>query len=182
MQPTEQQGAAEQPRKLSLFELVEQGQQLLAELDDADGELTPELAQRLDALMGSIETKAEVYKALYLSFSGEAEACERLASVYTQRAAQKRRRAESLKTRLFDAMQSLNCKKVGGPTGGARIQANGAASLELALAEEELVKKLPDELVEVRRVLRKDEIKKRLAAGESVPHATLKRGEHLRWF
>lgn len=192
----------EQQAPRSLFDIVKAGLDLLAELDEAEGEVTDALGIKLDELAKSITDKAEAYKAVAMALDFEADACDRFAEVYSSRAKRKRENIARLKARLKEALEALGYKKAVGPTGGARIQKNGAAALEVLVpshelehqqrgdaAPEALAKHLntlaergiPRELLIVRVELDKAEVKRRLEAEEELPFARLVRGDHLRW-
>lgn len=168
--------SAPAPRKLSVFEIVAIGLELLREVDDADGELDGDLAGRLDGLMSSLESRAEAYKAIALTLEEEADARDRFAHRYATLAKRKRAHVEKLKTRLFDAMQALGVQKAIGPTGGAALQ-KSPASLELLVPELEV----PAGYVEIKRVVDKARIKAALQGGATLAFAQLKTTLHLRW-
>lgn len=166
----------EATRVRTLFEIVKEGLAVLARLDDTNGEVTPSIASDLDALADSLEHKAEAYAAIHKQLLANADASERMADDYRERAKQQRARAELLKARLFDAMQLLGRDKIETPTSTAAIQ-KSPPSVELLCADNEV----PAEYVEVKRVVRKDEIKAALQAGQQLTFARLKRGVHLRF-
>jgi hypothetical protein len=167
------------PRKQSLYDIVQQVVSLLEEIDVADGEITPEVGARLDALFASREEKIDAYAAVCRLFIEEAEACKRYATSYTDRAAQKLERVKRLKLRLFDAMQQMQTTRIAGKTATAAIQVNGQASLELTT--EEPPADAPAEYVKVKREWDREAIRAALTEGKELSFATLKRGEHLRF-
>lgn len=180
MQPATEPSADPAPRKLSVFEIVEIGLQLLREVDDNDGELDEDLARRLDEHMGTLECKAEAYRAVCLALESEAEACDRFAHVYAERAKRKRAHVAKLKARLFEAMQILGVTRAIGPTGGAALQ-KSPASLELLVPEHEATQHIPAEYLETRTVIRKDAIKAALQGGATLAFARLTQSFHLRF-
>lgn len=180
MLPAEQPSADPAPRRLSVFEIVALGLELLREVDDRDGELDDDLARRLDEHMGTLESKAEAYKAICLTLEEEAEACDRFAHRYATLAKRKRAHVARLKSRLFDAMQALGVTKALGPTGGAALQ-KSPASVELLVPEHEAGQHIPPEYLETRVHIRKDAIKAALQGGASFAWARLTSSLHLRF-
>lgn len=167
------------PRTLS--EIVEAGLAALADLDDAQGEVTDELGVRLDAMVESIGGKAEAYRAVCLALEFEAAACEDFAQLYIARAKRKRANIDRLKSRLKEALERLGMQKAIGPTGGAAIQRNGAPALVVTVPDHELEQRVPSELLRKRVELDKAELKRRLQAGEAFEFAHLEYGTHLRF-
>lgn len=162
---------------LPLFELVERYVDLLVKIDDAEGELTPELAAELEALEPQLERKVEAIAAVHAMLTEESEACDRLAKTYADRAKRKARNADVLKARCKDALDVIGVRKVATPTVTASLQAN-PPKVELLLADAEL----PDEAFVITRKVDLGGIKERLKAGEPCTYARLvSGGDHLRF-
>lgn len=178
MQPAEQAPTTEQqpPPKRSLFDIVEAYIAVLARVDEADGEVDDMVASELDALTGDMQTKAEACKAVYFMLREEAEACERFVQRYADRAKRKLGQAESIRSRLFNAMLILNLRKVDTATGCAAIQ-KSTPSLELLVPETQV----PAEFTETKNVVRKDLITAALKGGRKLEFARLKQSQHLRF-
>lgn len=167
-------------RTPTMFDVVTVGLQLLNEVEEADGELSDELAAKLDAHLLTIETKAEAYKAFATALTAEAEACDRFATVYAERAKRKRAHVVRLKARLKEAFEALGITSAMGKTGGAALQRN-PPGVELLVPEHEAPEKLPPEYIETRVVVRKDAIKAALQAGATFDFARLTQSTHLRF-
>jgi len=163
-------------KQLTLSEIVEGMLAIFARIDEAEGEVTDEVAVELDMLAASTEQKVEAYAALYYLLREEADACDRFVQRYTERAKRKRNHAEALRTRLFDAMQITGTKQIKAPTATATIQ-KSAPALELLVPETEV----PAEYVELRRHIRKDAITAALKNGVALEFARMKSGSHLRF-
>ncbi len=157
----------------SLYEIVEAMRAVLQRIDDADGEIDEDGAAALDALAVTIEQKAESFVALHRSLYEEAEACERFALNYRDRACRRRAQADALKTRLADAMRLLGLRKIATPTATVTFQQSPPA-LELDQGAD-----VPDAYVQ--KVPNKGLIRAALQAGTALPFARLVRGEHLRF-
>jgi hypothetical protein len=167
------------PRRRPLFDVIADTLALLAEIDLAEGEVNDQQAARLDALASDLDERAESYAAVHRTLESEAEACERLAQPYLDRAKRKRAQASALKARLKDAMEATGRTKIVTPTATVAIQKN-SPSLELLVPEHEAEQHIPAEYLETRVTIRKDVLKGRLLAGETFPFAQLKAGTHLR--
>jgi hypothetical protein len=167
--------------KPSLFAIVEHGLELLAELDEAEGEVSDELGSALDVLAVDITGRAEAYAAVARMLEAEADACERFVETYDAKAKRKRANVAKLKARLKEALEQLGMRKAVGPTGGAAIQRNGTSALVITVPEHELEQRVPKELLRKRVEIDREELKRRLQAGETFDFAHLETGTHLRW-
>ncbi len=172
--------AAPTPRQAtSLYELVERMRIVLARVDELEGEVDDSTAAEMDALSSSLEERVEVIAAVYRALHEEAEACDRLARPYLDRAKRKRAQADALKLRLHAAMQECGRLKITTDTVTAAIQRN-PAGVEILVPEHEAAAKLPAEYLETRTVIRKDAIKAALLGGATLDFARLTTGTHLR--
>ena len=111
-----------QPLAPPLWQLVERMRALLAEVDEADGEVTAEVAAQLDALAPTLERKVEAYAGVYRQLEGEASACAAMAEHYTRRKERLLRQREQLRQRLCDGMRKMGLRKIEAPTATAAIQ------------------------------------------------------------
>jgi hypothetical protein len=180
---TEQQETEQQQARppLTLNDIIERGLKLLAQLDDAEGEVDDALGKALDENADSLITKAEAYKAVALILEAEADALEHFVEIYAQRAKRKRQNVERLEKRLYEAMITLGIPRAIGLTGGAAIQKNSTPALIVSVPDSELKARVPAELLRERTELDKAEVTRRLKAGERFDFAELKYGNHLRW-
>lgn len=168
------------PQKRSLYDITEQVVAIFEVIDEADGEITPEIGAQLDALFASREQKVEIYAALCRRWDAEAKACDEVIAPYSALAQRKRSRVKRLKTRLFDAMQATKTTRIETPTVTAAIQANGGKAA-LVLTTEEPPADAPAEYVRVKREWNREAIEAALAEGKKLGFAKLERGEHLRF-
>lgn len=168
------------PRKAtSLYELVERMRLVLALVDERDGEIDDATGAELDALAASLDERVEAIAAVYRSLREESEACKRMAQPYLDRAKRKAQQAETLRLRLFAAMQECGRSKIETPTATASIQ-KSAPSVELLVPEHEAPAKLPARFLETRTTVLKDKLKSALQGGEAFDFARLVQGSHLR--
>lgn len=169
-----------------LYRLVEEYLDTLVAIEEAEGEVTDAMAEKLAILEPDLERRAEIIAAVCRTLTEEAEACDRFAQLYTKKAKVKKTQAKAEKKRLHEAMTALGIKKIKAPTVSVRIQAS-APSLELLVAQAEL----PDEWVETQRVPRTADLKAALKAGETptytnadgevLPIAKLASSTHIRF-
>lgn len=166
--------APEAPRKLSLAELNEQWQRIMAEADDGDGEVTPELAARLDAFESDYETKCEAYAHLITLRAAKVKATEHVVKVYSERLGRDQRSVDALKSRLYDSLKATGRTKVETPTATVAIQANGGQPALVITGE------VPAEYTRTTVEPDNAKIREALAGKKPLDFAKLERGEHLR--
>jgi hypothetical protein len=115
---------------LKLYELPDAIREVEAAIIEAEGEITDEIADRLDHLEGEFERKAE-YIAL---LSREAKAEAKAVKQEEDRLAARRRAAENRERRLKDyllfSMRKLGVERVEGDRAKVRVQANTRPSIE----------------------------------------------------
>lgn len=168
------------PRKLSLFDITERVVAIFEVIDEAEGEVTPEIGAQLDALFADREQKVQIYAALCRRWDAEAAACDEVIAPYSALAQRKRSRVKRLKMQLFDAMQATKTSRIETPTVTAAIQANGGKAA-LVLATEEPPADAPEAYVRIKREWNRVAIEAALAEGKELDFAKLERGEHLRF-
>lgn len=161
------------PRKLSLMELVEVYQAIFAEADAADGEVTPEMSARFDAVNADIALKAEAIAYVVRDRRAKAAASKALGKPYVDRGSRLDKQADALERRLYEAMKATDRKKIETLTATIAIEANGGKpSLVItgAVPAEYLKPGEPDNT----------KIREALADNKTLDFAKLERGEHLR--
>lgn len=164
---------------LTLPQLVDRMLELLAVVDECDGEVTPEIEAEFDALAPDLDAKAAAYSAVYRALEGQAAGDAAMAEMFTRRKERKLARRDALKRRLFDEMTRLGVRKLGGSTGGATIQ-KSAPALVLRANEVAIMQAGFRKTVESvdRQVLRAAVEKGDAAAMEL---AALEQSEHVRF-
>lgn len=116
-----QQAFADATREPKLWEIVDAMRAVLARIDEADGEVTPEVDAELTALAPTLERKVEAYAGVYRQLEGEASACAAMAEHYTRRKERLMAQREQLRQRLYDGMKSMGLDRVKAPTATASI-------------------------------------------------------------
>lgn len=162
------------PRKLSLMELNAEHERIMAEVDEAEGEVTPEIAARLDAFNVDYPTKVAAYALLITLRSSSEKATDHVVKTFTARRDRLRRGVAALKKALHESLEATGQRRVVAPTATVWIQPNGG---QAAL---EITGEVPPEYT--RTVVETDveRIRERLEAGEKLAFAKLVRGTHLR--
>lgn len=112
---------------MNLFELQGEWHALNAAIDDADGEMTPEVEARFLALDGELTDKVGGYIAVIRSLEAEAAALK--AEEERMRARRKAREntRERLRGMLLDALVAMDVGSVKTPLGSASVRAPSAS-------------------------------------------------------
>jgi uncharacterized Zn ribbon protein len=116
-----------EPKKRTLNEIVEDFRRVLHCIDDAEGELTPELEQSLTEAEGELSTKVD--RCLWVAREAEAQAevyAER-AKALADRAAVLKGQAKRLEKYVHGAMLTLGVKRVETPNFVATIAETGGS-------------------------------------------------------
>jgi hypothetical protein len=179
-----------EPKKRTLNEIVEDFRRVLHCIDDAEGELTPELEQSLTEAEGELSTKVD--RCLWVAREAEAQAevyAER-AKALADRATVLKGQAKRLEKYVHGAMLTLGVKRVETPNFVATIAATQASVVVdeeekfIAYYVDEGSKQLDGsfELIEAFKLPRfvrvkleidKIEVKTALKAGEQIKFARL---------
>lgn len=147
-----------------------------AAIDAAEGEITPEQEQALDAAHVGLQLKAEAYAAVARECEAYADASDACAATYRDRSAKLRNHAFDLRRRLQAALELAGLTRVVGPTGGATLR-TGAGRVELSCEPEAV----PDEFCERVRTVSRKRIAEAIRAGRELPFATLVKDRYLQW-
>ena len=142
---------------LRLYDLPGEFAAIEREIDESDGELSPDLEARIDALELTLEAKADAIAGLIRSADAESEAVDLEVQRLTARRNAARNRATRLKQYLHDTLDRLGRDRVEGRRFKVRLQRNGSPSIRWT--------RLPDDLPpEFRRVTIEPDGKAALAA------------------
>jgi hypothetical protein len=154
----------------TLFQLSAAWVELVAALEDAGGELTPELQAIWDGLMADLGQSVDRYGHVLKSLELQAIA-HRDRAQYHAAAAQAREHAQKrLKERLATTMQTLGVRKLAGEDFTGYLKTS-----EAVLIEDE--SRLPDEAWRVKREVDRAAIRDALKAGKTIPGASLEARE-----
>jgi hypothetical protein len=100
---------------LTLYKIQDYYRQLMAQLDECEGELTPELAAALDINEAEWEEKAVAYRCILRELAAEGAALVEESRRMRQMAERIDRKMEQLKQRLLEAVKERGGKAKAGP-------------------------------------------------------------------
>ena len=126
---------------LKLYELPEAFRAIEAEIQANDGELPPDLEERLDALEGNLEDKADAIAALIRDAEVESIAVKVELDRLTVKRQHLTGKAERLKSYLHDQLVMMGRPNVKGARFAVRVQKNGQPAIRWT----GLVDEIPDE-------------------------------------
>lgn len=158
----------------NLYEIRQDHLSLLKIIEDAEGELTPEIENSLSLTEEEFQSKAISYGFVIKGFEDSADIIDReikRLQVLQQKAIN---RQDLFKSRLSEAMIQFGVEKIESPT------------LKLSFRKSEAVEitdeaSIPSEFYDVKTVstISKSRIKEIIKAGEEVPGATLIKRQNL---
>lgn len=99
---------------MNLYTVPAEYQAWLLAVEDSDGEVTPALAARLDAIEGTLAEKADAVCALIRGARAEAATCRTEAAWWARKARVAEGRADRLRDLLLRAMAALSVPEVRG--------------------------------------------------------------------
>jgi hypothetical protein len=178
----------------SLYEISDRFRSIFQQLEETEGEITPEIDAQLEAAEASLEEKAEAYCAFIRELEAEAEKFRneevRLATTRKSLA----NKAQGLKDRLLSAMKFVRVKKVKAGPFSPTIQKSSSKVVveDLDLIPEEHkfanISRAPLSILtpQLRQLAEIEVDKKRIAAAlkehpdTPIPGAHIEQGEYLR--
>jgi hypothetical protein len=158
--------------QLSLYPIQQQHLELLRQIEDAEGELTPELEQELQLTQEKFEQQAVSYGFVVKSYD-DAEGIIDAEIKRLQALKEKTvKRKELFKQYLSNGMQQFGVEKIETPT------------LKLSFRKSEIVQisdddMMPDEYCAFKKQANKQKIKEALKAGETIIGAALVTKQNL---
>ena len=163
--------------ELKLYEITAELDNVVSELIETGGVLTPEIEALLDALEGALEAKVERTALVIRQIEAQAESARvesrRLADLASARAAS----AKRLKEYVMFNMAEADVRKIEGKLVNVSICKNSRPSIKWTGTEEEL----PDLFRRVRVDADTDAAYKEFKSGGVLPDGfEIKHGEHLR--
>lgn len=99
-------------KPLRLYELAESLSWIDQQLEESDGELTPDIETALEALQGAFSAKVDAVCLLRQNAIAEADVCAQESLRLTKRAESSMRKANSLKQFLFGAFKRAGVTKL----------------------------------------------------------------------
>lgn len=161
---------------MKLYEIPEEMRALEAQIADAEGELTPEIEERLEQLSAKFADVAEYIALLVREASAEAEAIK----VEEQRLRDRRKavenRADRLRNYIHEQMQIVGTQRIHGNMVTLTIQRNSRPSVRWTEGED-----IPEAFVRIKRELDSRLVLDHIAMfGETPKGAIVEQGSHLR--
>lgn len=161
------------PSKLTLYDISLEGMQIADILTENEGELTPELEARLDALMRGAPERIEAAAMVVRSMEADAEVCKAEAQRLLERAKGFENNAQRLKDRMAIAVDAAFSGKV--KTARFSIWTQKAAdSVAFDLREEFTIDMLEQDLpnaVRTKKELDKRALREMFDAGMPLPES-----------
>ena len=106
---------------MKLYEIADAYREIDAQIDEAEGEVTPEIWAALSYLNDRLSDKVDAIGALIREATAEHDAFTTEANRLRSRAMVAQRKAERLKTYLLASLEALNLRRAGGLRFSARI-------------------------------------------------------------
>lgn len=100
------------PTKKSIYNIQEDYLRLMDEIEQAEGELTPELEQRLTINQVELETKSVGYGYVIRQFDAEVDQIDKEIERLSKLSSAKRKAQDGLKERIKDAMLRYGITKI----------------------------------------------------------------------
>lgn len=159
--------------KMTLYDISLEGLQIADLLTEAEGELTPEIEARLDALMQEGPERIEAAAMVVRSIEADAEVCKAEARRLLERAASFENNAQRLKDRMVFALDLAFNGKVKTPKFTIWTQ-KGADTVAFDLREEFTIDMLHEQLpaaVRIKKELDKRALRDMFDAGLDLPES-----------
>lgn len=152
----------------NLYEINENYASIIAAVEEAEGELTPELEEQLAANGEDFRDKIENYLKAVRNYEADAEAFKAEAASFTAKAKRAATTVERLKQTVTAAMQlrGMDKERFGNFTASLRRS-------ERVTVDDDLIQQLPDKYKRVKYEADKTALKEALKSGEEVEGAQL---------
>jgi hypothetical protein len=121
---------------LSLYELPEAYEAIFQALAETEGEITPEIQERLDLIQDSLETKAERIGTMVQRLTRQGEAAKAEADRLLRLSCQRKDTVDSLKGYLLRTFRALGVNKLDTNLFRFRVQANSQPAVSWRLDPE----------------------------------------------
>jgi chromosome segregation ATPase len=154
----------------NLYEISQDYAAIIAAVEEAEGELTPELEEALAANGEDFAAKIENYLKAIRNFEADAAACKEEAARFKAKEERAKKTAERLKESVMAAMQQRGIQKqdFGNLTASVR-------KTERVVVDDDLIATLPDDFKRVKTTIEPDKtaLKTALKAGATIEGAQL---------
>jgi hypothetical protein len=114
----------------SLFNIAQEYKELMLEIEMAEGEITPEIAERLDAVSSSIEVKAQNYGFIMKAYDTNNDIIDAEIERLKILKARNTRNVDTLKQRLKGAMEDMGVQKITTPLITASFRKSESVEIE----------------------------------------------------
>lgn len=155
--------------KETLYSITEEYLALMDEIEQNEGELTEEMAERLNINEENYISKLEAYAQCIANYKAEAEACKQQAEHFAKRAKSAEGNAQRLKDTIVYFMTATGRGK------------ESAGAFKFSIRESKAVDIIDEQLIpisfkkyETKETICKTDIKKAIEDGEEVPGAAIK--------
>lgn len=153
---------------MNLYDLTVEGAEINRILTENEGELTPELEARLDAILGEGKDKVEDAAMVVRSLEASRDACAMEADRLAKRAQSFDKNVDSLKLRILYAVDSAFGGKV--KTDKFSIWSQSSAdTVQFEVAADADLSKIDSSVVRTTYALDKMALKAKVQAGEPIP-------------
>lgn len=153
---------------MNLYKLTVEGAEINRILTENEGELTPELEARLDAILGEGKDKVEAAAMVVRGLEASEEACAQEVQRLTDRAKSFARQSDNLKARMLIAVDAALDGKV--KTDKFTIWGqNSADTVQFEVAPDADLSKIDSSVVRTTYALDKIKLKAMVQGGEAIP-------------
>lgn len=99
----------------SLFQIAQEYKNIMSQIEFAEGEITPEIAESLDQISESIEAKAQNYSFIIKTYDANIDIIEQEIERLKILKARNSKNKDMLKDRLKSAMEDMGIQKISTP-------------------------------------------------------------------
>lgn len=169
---------------MNLYKISKDLAVLHQEIADAEGELSPDLEARLNALQGSVQQKVERIAYWYQNLKAEEQAFAAESDRLKRKRDARRKAMEWIKQYVKTCLEMDGLARIQTPIGTVRICQNSQAKLDHALPlqtqDHSAVNPRCYDLIPQHWELNEQRLREALERGEFIQGATLVRGTHVR--
>ncbi len=160
---------------MRLYEIIPEYRAVMQEIEDAAGELTPELVAKLNSVTASLETKIESYARWYKELDREGKAREEELEYQKRLVAANQNTKEFVKSEIRNALQEMDV--TAGKFGNRKVWMQKNSQKSLIIVDEGRV---PRDFIRLRPEVMRDDLKSYIEAGNEVDGCSVVQGYHLR--
>ena len=165
---------------LRLYEIPAEWREVEELIEEAGGEITPEIEDRMEVLEGDLSAKVDVFAALVREAAARSEAFAAESKLFSDKARVAKNKAEGLKRYMKDTLERMGRTAAEGELFKVRIQQNPERVADEGLDPD----RLPERYVKVETVKTVDKAKilADYKTGRALPEGVIVvRGSHVRF-